>query len=166
MLPRAAAAALTKTTTTTTTTKRWKSSEMAQSSAAERPARRPAGRAKALLDQLSKIAGVGEGYEKGGGAQAPQGAGVTVTKSVGDGGAEKNLDTAAGRQAAKEGKTLTAACGDVPEEGADEEDEAEMEDMFCDTGMGKEWGGPMRGGRMPEPTRFGDWERKGRCTDF
>ena len=44
--------------------------------------------------------------------------------------------------------------------------EAEMEDMFCDTGMGKEWGGPMRGGRMPEPTRFGDWERKGRCTDF
>ena len=29
-----------------------------------------------------------------------------------------------------------------------------------------EWGGPLRGGRMPEPTRFGDWERKGRCTDY
>ena len=26
--------------------------------------------------------------------------------------------------------------------------------------------GPMRGGRQQEPTRFGDWERKGRCTDF
>ena len=30
----------------------------------------------------------------------------------------------------------------------------------------REWGGPRRGGRLPEPTRFGDWERKGRCTDF
>eukprot|EP00536_Pseudo-nitzschia_multiseries_P014187 jgi/Psemu1/310681/fgenesh1_kg.666_\ len=29
-----------------------------------------------------------------------------------------------------------------------------------------EWGGPRRGGRLPEPTRFGDWERKGRCSDF
>ena len=30
----------------------------------------------------------------------------------------------------------------------------------------KEWGGPQRGGRLPEPTRYGDWERKGRCSDF
>lgn len=29
-----------------------------------------------------------------------------------------------------------------------------------------EWGGPRRGGRLLEPTRFGDWERKGRATDF
>lgn len=29
-----------------------------------------------------------------------------------------------------------------------------------------EWGGPTKGGQAPEPTRFGDWERKGRCTDF
>ena len=78
--------------------------------------------------------------------------------------ASKNVDTAAGQEAAKEGKTLIAACGDVPDENDEEEDE--MEDMFCDTQMGKEWGGPMRGGRNPEPTRFGDWERKGRCTDF
>ena len=47
-----------------------------------------------------------------------------------------------------------------------DEDDAELEDMFVDTSMGKEWGGPTRGGRMPEPTRFGDWERKGRATDF
>ena len=47
-----------------------------------------------------------------------------------------------------------------------DDDDDDMEDMFVDTSMGKEWGGPTRGGRMPEPTRFGDWERKGRATDF
>ena len=26
----------------------------------------------------------------------------------------------------------------------------------------KEFGGP----KGPEPTRYGDWEQKGRCTDF
>jgi hypothetical protein len=52
------------------------------------------------------------------------------------------------------------ACGVV------EEDVVEMEDMFVTTTMGLEWGGPMRGGRYNEPTRFGDWEQKGRCTDF
>ena len=49
---------------------------------------------------------------------------------------------------------------------ADLDDDDDMEDMFVDTSMGKEWGGPTRGGRMLEPTRFGDWERKGRATDF
>ena len=32
-----------------------------------------------------------------------------------------------------------------------------------------EWGMPKELGfksKGPEPTRFGDWERKGRCTDF
>ena len=29
-----------------------------------------------------------------------------------------------------------------------------------------EWGGPTKGGRLPEPTRFGDWEKKARCIDF
>ena len=48
----------------------------------------------------------------------------------------------------------------------DDDDDDDMEDMFVDTNRGKEWGGPTRGGRMPEPTRFGDWERKGRATDF
>lgn len=47
-----------------------------------------------------------------------------------------------------------------------DDEDIEMEDMFCQTSKGKEWGGPMRGGRYNEPTRFGDWERKGRCTDF
>lgn len=57
---------------------------------------------------------------------------------------------------------LTSACGDVE----DEDDEDDMEDMFVETPMGKEWGGPTRGGRLAEPTRFGDWERKGRASDF
>ena len=30
------------------------------------------------------------------------------------------------------------------------------------TPMPKEYGGPAG----PEPTRYGDWEQKGRCTDF
>jgi hypothetical protein len=48
-----------------------------------------------------------------------------------------------------------------------EEDENEYEEMFVKTKFNNiEWGGPLRGGRMPEPTRFGDWERKGRCTDY
>jgi len=53
----------------------------------------------------------------------------------------------------------------------DSDEEDEEEEMFVDAHesfeiKGKEWGGPRRGGRLPEPTRFGDWERKGRCTDF
>jgi hypothetical protein len=31
-----------------------------------------------------------------------------------------------------------------------------------DSGAVEETGGP----KGPEPTRFGDWERKGRCSDF
>ena len=47
------------------------------------------------------------------------------------------------------------------------EDEDEYEEMFVKTEFNNiEWGGPLRGGKMPEPTRFGDWERKGRCTDY
>jgi len=50
-------------------------------------------------------------------------------------------------------------------------DEEDMEEMFVepDACLGTsevEWGGPRRGGKLAEPTRFGDWERKGRCTDF
>ena len=55
---------------------------------------------------------------------------------------------------------------------ADDEEEEEQEDMFVTSdpilGVGTilEHGGPRRGGSLKEPTRFGDWERKGRCTDF
>ena len=67
-------------------------------------------------------------------------------------------------------KVRVAACGDIDD---DEDDEMEQEEMFVaafqsssfDHGEA-EWGGPRRGGRLLEPTRFGDWERKGRCSDF
>ena len=53
----------------------------------------------------------------------------------------------------------------------DNDDEMEQEEMFVDAHESfefqiPEWGGPRRGGRFPEPTRYGDWERKGRCSDF
>ena len=48
----------------------------------------------------------------------------------------------------------------------DAEEEEDMEEMFIMGPKGMEWGGPTRGGRYKEPTRYGDWERKGRCTDF
>lgn len=59
-------------------------------------------------------------------------------------------------------------CGTVV---VDDDEDDYMEEMFVDPHVsfenaGKEWGGPTRGGRLPEPTRFGDWERKGRCSDF
>ena len=58
----------------------------------------------------------------------------------------------------------TDACGIDENEDGDEEDD--MEDMFVQGPAGMEWGGPTRGGRRPEPTRFGDWERNGRASDF
>mmetsp|Transcript_32736 Transcript_32736/g.49337 ORF Transcript_32736/g.49337 Transcript_32736/m.49337 type:complete len:137 (+) Transcript_32736:86-496(+) len=84
---------------------------------------------------------------------------VTVTES-------KSED--AGKEEDSEPKILKAACGDVTE---NQDEEEEEEEMFVDAfegfaHKGREWGGPTRGGRFPEPTRYGDWERKGRCTDF
>ena len=48
---------------------------------------------------------------------------------------------------------------DQASEPADWDDTVEAKD---DAERGKEVGGP----RGLEPTRFGDWERKGRCSDF
>jgi hypothetical protein len=61
-------------------------------------------------------------------------------------------------------QVLKEACGTVDDLEEDEEDE--MEEMFIQGPAGMEWGGPTRGGRYKEPTRFGDWERQGRCSDF
>ena len=55
-------------------------------------------------------------------------------------------------------------CGPVPDE--DEDDLNEWEEMFIPGPAGIEWNGPTRGGKRPEPTRYGDWERKGRASDF
>jgi hypothetical protein len=62
------------------------------------------------------------------------------------------------------------ACGPPnitkPKIGAQDEDEDDLEEMFVQGPNGIEWGGPTRGGSKPEPTRYGDWERKGRVSDF
>jgi hypothetical protein len=42
-----------------------------------------------------------------------------------------------------------------------DDDLTEYEEMFVEGPKGLEWGGPTRGGARPEPTRYGDWERKG-----
>ncbi|KAL3941247.1 MAG: hypothetical protein SGBAC_004366 [Bacillariaceae sp.] len=71
-------------------------------------------------------------------------------------------------------KVVVAACGDLDGDGDGDDDgydSDEQEEMFVDAHKSfahnmTEWGGPRRGGRLPEPTRFGDWERKGRCSDF
>lgn len=55
---------------------------------------------------------------------------------------------------------------DEDEDDDDDEDEQDMESVVDIGPLGKEFGGPQRGGKFKEPTRFGDWERKGRCTDF
>jgi hypothetical protein len=61
------------------------------------------------------------------------------------------------------------ACGDTP---VVDDDEMEQEEMYVAPHESfefqnvSEWGGPRHGGRLLEPTRFGDWERKGRCSDF
>ena len=47
-----------------------------------------------------------------------------------------------------------------------EEENSDLEDMFVNGPHGIEWGGPTRGGKRPEPTRYGDWEYKGRVMDF
>jgi hypothetical protein len=60
---------------------------------------------------------------------------------------------------------MPSSCGDKEE--LDDESE-DLEEMLVDgpsCGQ-KEWGGPTRGGKRPEPTRFGDWERNGRISDF
>ena len=56
---------------------------------------------------------------------------------------------------------LKEECGILPAVDDDLEDNVQMIDPNT-----KEWGGPTKGGTMPEPTRYGDWQGKGRCTDF
>nr|CCA26607.1 AlNc14C394G11311 [Albugo laibachii Nc14] len=48
----------------------------------------------------------------------------------------------------------------------DYESEDDEEEILTSGPSGPEYGGPTKGGKLPEPTRYGDWERNGRCTDF
>ena len=58
-------------------------------------------------------------------------------------------------------EALSPKCGTLPEADDDFSDGVDVVDPV--TG---ERGGPTRAGTRPEPTRFGDYEIKGRCTDF
>jgi hypothetical protein len=69
------------------------------------------------------------------------------------------------------GRTSNKAAGKCSSETTAADDgqaivDDDLEDMFHDGPCGVEWNGPTRGGRRPEPTRYGDWERKGRVSDF
>ncbi|CEG39021.1 Uncharacterized conserved protein [Plasmopara halstedii] len=48
----------------------------------------------------------------------------------------------------------------------DDYDNEDAEETVVIDSSNYEIGGPTRGGKFKEPTRFGDWERKGRCSDF
>lgn len=76
---------------------------------------------------------------------------ITITKS-----------TAKSAEAISDPKISKESCGTMT---PDDELE-ELEEMYIMGPAGIEWGGPTRGGARPEPTRYKDWERKGRCTDF
>ncbi|RLN44532.1 hypothetical protein BBJ29_002944 [Phytophthora kernoviae] len=58
---------------------------------------------------------------------------------------------------------ITNSAAEIDLDDLDDEDD---EDMVAIGPSGAEYGGPTRGGKLKEPTRFGDWERKGRCSDF
>ncbi len=93
-------------------------------------------------------------------------AGINVTKTIKSAGAAATPVTATSSAATPPGGAKGVpkdACG--PEPALDEEED-DMEEMFVQGPAGMEWGGPTRGGRRPEPTRFGDWERNGRASDF
>lgn len=84
------------------------------------------------------------------------------SKSAGPTG-DKNILEMKGKTKDETKKILSEKCG---VDGEEDEEEEEMEEMFVMGPAGVEWGGPTRGGQRPEPTRFGDWERKGRTSDF
>ncbi|KAG7367843.1 DUF1674 domain containing protein [Nitzschia inconspicua] len=114
-------------------------------------------------------------------APGPAGTTASTESMVEDYKRTKNSTTATTAMASEQDnvvkvgeKVVKEACGaDTSKDGHDDDDDDEMEqeEMFVEAHSTfkhkqMEWGGPRRGGRLPEPTRFGDWERKGRCTDF
>ncbi|KAL8095759.1 hypothetical protein AgCh_036942 [Apium graveolens] len=56
-------------------------------------------------------------------------------------------------------KIVNEKVSDGDSEGDEDEDDGDELDINKETG---EIGGP----KGPEPTRFGDWEKNGRCSDF
>ena len=63
-------------------------------------------------------------------------------------------------------KTVKSESKDTKCGNGSDDELVELEEMFVQGPAGMEWGGPTRGGQRPEPTRYSDWERKGRVSDF
>jgi hypothetical protein len=59
-------------------------------------------------------------------------------------------------------ETTRASSGTVPPAAAVSANTREMTTPAAETGETGESGGP----KGPDPTRYGDWERAGRCIDF
>ena len=93
---------------------------------------------------------------------------VSIERSGGNDGGAVGTGTAAA--VPDDGASCSRGASNNAVVDGDEEDDQEEMFVTSDPGLGvgtaREWGGPRRGGALAEPTRFGDWERKGRCTDF
>eukprot|EP01018_Ginkgo_biloba_P003646 Gb_41273 [translate_table: standard] len=66
-------------------------------------------------------------------------------------------------------KSDESPTGSIEGKRAEEEEEEKHEDESEDEGGGEYINpetGEMGGPRGPEPTRYGDWEKGGRCSDF
>lgn len=80
--------------------------------------------------------------------------------------------TALARAMSSAGAASSGSPGDTgqrhqePSPSAGEEERPEDPFVVGPTQGRLEWNGPTRGGRRPEPTRFGDWESNGRAVDF
>lgn len=53
-----------------------------------------------------------------------------------------------------------------PREATEERTQGRNENMRSGGKPGDEWPKEIGGQKGPEPTRYGDWEKNGRCTDF
>lgn len=63
-------------------------------------------------------------------------------------------------------KTETKAAPAADPAAASPEDSAASPEPTSPTATVAQKPGEIGGPRGPEPTRYGDWESKGRCTDF
>ncbi|RLN89406.1 hypothetical protein BBJ28_00003950 [Nothophytophthora sp. Chile5] len=70
------------------------------------------------------------------------------------------------QQSARTGTAAAVMREEASTDELEDDDEDDVEDMVAIGPSGVEYGGPTRGGKLKEPTRYGDWERKGRCSDF
>ncbi|WP_158047672.1 succinate dehydrogenase assembly factor 4 [Skermanella pratensis] len=78
-----------------------------------------------------------------------------------------HIDTEAGKPADPAAAVQPAAAAKpIPEDSVSEDSVPEDDAASPKPGVPVQKPGEIGGPRGPEPTRYGDWESKGRCTDF